>query len=51
MLAWGLAASNGHFECFKVLEKIIPTISSMKQYFETRDEFGRTFMHLAAQSG
>ncbi|CAF0712711.1 unnamed protein product [Brachionus calyciflorus] len=51
LLPWGLAALNGHFECFRVLEKIIPTISTMKQYFETRDDFDRTFMHLAALSG
>ena len=51
MLAWGIAALNGHFECFKVLEKIIPSISVMKQYFETKDDYDRTFMHLAALSG
>ena len=34
-----------------VIDQIIPTISSRKQYFETKDDFGRTFMHLAAISG
>jgi hypothetical protein len=71
MTAWGLAALNGHYECFngrylftfclkfdlkfllinKVLEQIITTISGRKQFFEMQDNYGRTFMHLAAISG
>ncbi len=51
MSAWAMAALNGHFECFRILEQIVPTIAARKQFFEMQDDFGRSFMHLAAISG
>jgi hypothetical protein len=51
MTAWAMAALNGHYECFRILESLMPTISARKQFFEMQDDLGRTFMHLAAISG
>ena len=35
----------------QVMSQAVPTIAARKQFFETADELGRTFMHLAAISG
>ncbi len=51
MCAWAMAALNGHYECFKVLDQMLPTIAARKQFFEMQDDFGRSFMHLASISG
>jgi ankyrin repeat protein len=51
MNAWALATLNGHYDCFKLIDQIIPTISGRKQFYESKDDFGRTFMHLAAICG
>lgn len=47
----GVAALNGHFECFKYIEYLLDSKEARKEYFETRDNFGRCFVHLAALSG
>jgi hypothetical protein len=35
----------------KELESVLETIESRREHFETRDDFGRTFLHLAALAG
>jgi ankyrin repeat protein len=50
-LAFGVAALNGHFECFKDIEYLLDSKIARKEYFETCDNFGRHFLHLAALSG
>lgn len=39
------------FHSNTVIDQIIPTISGRKQFYETKDDYGRTFMHLAAIAG
>ena len=51
MLPFAVATLHGHSECFRELESVLETLESRRQHFETRDDSGRTFLHLAALAG
>jgi hypothetical protein len=51
MLPYAVATLHGHSECFRELESVLETLESRRQHFESRDDFGRTFLHLAALAG